>query len=327
MEVKIQQVEQQISEPILKSLTKKEKLRKDLKKISSQKYLQIMALLGVVWMFIFNYIPMYGLIIAFKEFNIIKPISEAPWVGLMQFKEFLQDENFWIILKNTLGISLIKLLIGFPLPIIFALLLNELTSLKFKKMVQTISYLPHFISWVVLGGILTTWLADIGLINDILLGLGVISERTNFLAEPDNFWAIIILSDIWKELGWSAIIYLAAIAGVSTELYEASTIDGANRFQKMWYVTLPSIRPTITILFILAVSGILNSNFDQILILRNSLNESASNVVDIYVYQLGIQNARYSYATAVGLLKAIIAFILLLSANKITKKLSGTSLF
>lgn len=326
MEVKIQPGEQQVANPMSKT-GKNKRIVKATRKIASQKYLQIMAILGVVWMIIFNYIPMYGLIIAFKEFSIIKSISEAPWVGMAQFKEFLQDDNFMIVLKNTLGISLIKLIIGFPLPILFALMLNELTSLKFKKLVQTISYLPHFLSWVVLGGILTTWLADIGVINDILKGMGLIHTRTNFLAEPKNFWSIVILSDIWKELGWSAIIYLAAIAGVSTELYESATIDGANRFQKMWHVTLPSIRPTITILFILAVSGVLNSNFDQILILRNSLNESASNVIDIYVYQLGIQNARYSYATAVGLFKAIIAFILLLSANKITKKLDGTSLF
>ncbi|HYK73746.1 MAG TPA: ABC transporter permease subunit [Pseudoneobacillus sp.] len=327
MDVKVQPTELPASESVIGTHTKKEKRKRLLRKLASQKYLQAMALLGVVWMFVFNYIPMYGLIIAFKEYSIIKPISEAPWVGLMQFKEFIHDEYFWIILKNTLGISLIKLTIGFPLPIIFALMLNELTSLKFKKAVQTISYLPHFISWVVLGGILTTWLADIGMINDILIGMGIIDERVNFLAEPDNFWGIVILSDIWKELGWSAIIYLAAIAGVSTELYESATIDGANRFQKMWHITLPSIRPTITILFILAVSGVLNSNFDQILILRNALNESASNVIDIYVYQLGIQNARYSYATAVGLLKAIIAFILLLSANKIAKKINGSSLF
>ncbi|WP_028986214.1 ABC transporter permease [Thermicanus aegyptius] len=305
----------------------KEKFTRNLRKISQQKLLQMMALLGVVWMIIFNYIPMYGLIIAFKEFNIIKPISESPWVGWMQFQEFIQDDNFWIILKNTLGISIIKLIIGFPLPILFALLLNELTSIKFKKMVQTISYLPHFLSWVVLGGILTTWLADVGIINDILLAFGVIDERINYLAEPSYFWSIVIISDIWKELGWSAIIYLAAIAGVSPEMYEAATIDGANRLQKIWYVTLPSIRPTITILFILAVSGIFNSNFDQILVLRNSLNESASNVIDIYVYQVGIQNARYSYATAVGLLKSVVAFILLLLANKIVKKLNGTSLF
>jgi putative aldouronate transport system permease protein len=323
MDVKYQPANQPVIDPISKS----EKLKKHLRKLGTQKYLQAMALLGVVWMIIFNYVPMYGLIIAFKEYSIIKPISEAPWVGLMQFKEFLQDDNFWIVLKNTLGISLIKLVIGFPLPIIFALMLNELTSLKFKKAVQTITYLPHFLSWVVLGGILTTWLADIGLINDILIGSGLIDERTNFLAEPDNFWTIVILSDIWKELGWSAIIYLAAIAGVSTELYESATIDGANRFQRIWHITLPSIRPTITILFILAVSGVLNSNFDQILILRNALNESASNVIDIYVYQLGLQNARYSYATAVGLLKAIIAFVLLISANKIAKKLNGSGLF
>jgi putative aldouronate transport system permease protein len=327
MDVKVQPTELPAKEAILDTRTKKEKRKRMLRKLASQKYLQAMALLGLVWMFVFNYIPMYGLIIAFKEYSIIKSISEAPWVGLMQFKEFLQDEYFWIILKNTLGISLIKLFIGFPLPIIFALMLNELTSLRFKKAVQTITYLPHFISWVVLGGILTTWLADIGIINDILMGMGIIDERENFLAEPDNFWTIVILSDIWKELGWSAIIYLAAIAGVSTELYESATIDGANRFQKMCHITLPSIRPTITILFILAVSGVLNSNFDQILILRNALNESASSVIDIYVYQLGIQNARYSYATAVGLLKAIIAFILLLSANKIAKKINGSSLF
>ncbi|GIN69724.1 sugar ABC transporter permease [Bacillus sp. J14TS2] len=293
----------------------------------SQRQLQIMAILGVIWMIIFNYIPMYGLIISFKEYSVIKSISEAPWVGLMHFREFIEDDNFWIVIKNTLGISSIKLLIGFPLPIIFALLMNELTSLKFKKAVQTITYLPHFLSWVVLGGILTTWLADVGIMNDILIGLGLTNERLNFLAEPDYFWAIVIISDIWKELGWSAIIYLAAIAGVSPELYEASTIDGANKFQRMWHVTLPSIRPTITILFILAVGGVLNTNFDQILVLRNSLNESASNVIDIYVYQVGIQNARYSYATAVGLLKSVIAFILLLSANKITKRLDGTSLF
>lgn len=219
-------------------LSKKEKLQRNLRRLFEQRYIQVMALIGIIWMFIFNYIPMYGLIIAFKEYSIIKTFGEAPWVGLMQFKEFLQDENFWIVLKNTLGISLIKLFIGFPLPIMFALLLNELTSLEFKKMVQTISYLPHFLSWVVLGGIMTTWLADIGIINDILLGMGMIDERTNFLAEPQYFWGIVILSDIWKEIGWSAIIYLAAIAGVSTELYEAATIDGANRFQKMWHVTL-----------------------------------------------------------------------------------------
>lgn len=278
-------------------------------------------------MIIFHYIPMYGILIAFKHFDIIGTISSAPWAGLEHFHAFLEDDNFWYIVKNTLGISLLKLAIGFPLPIVFALFLNEIRSTRFKKSIQTISYLPHFLSWVILGGILTTWLADTGMINQLLLAWGWIDQPISYLAEPGYFWTIVVSSDIWKELGWSAIIYLAAMAGVSTDMYEAATIDGAGRFQKMWYVTLPAIKGTISILFILAVSGILNSNFDQILVLRNSLNESASNVVDIYVYQVGIQQGRFSYSTAVGLLKSVLALILLLIANSVTKRMNNTSLF
>ncbi|WP_232510277.1 ABC transporter permease [Paenibacillus crassostreae] len=301
--------------------------RKWWRKLYTQRHIQTMALLGVVWMIIFNYIPMYGIIIAFKDYDIIRTISEAPWVGFEYFREFLEDDNLMNVIRNTIGISLIKLFIGFPLPIIFALFLNELRSVKFKKFVQTISYLPHFLSWVVLGGILATWLADVGIINNILLWLNIIDQPITYLAEPKYFWTIIITSDLWKELGWSAIIYLAAISSVSPEMYEAATIDGAGRFQKMWYITLPSIKSTISILFILAVSGVLNSNFDQILVLRNSLNDSASNVIDYYVYQTGLLSARYSYSAAIGLIKSVIALILLLIANGITKKLNDTSLF
>jgi putative aldouronate transport system permease protein len=306
---------------------KKKKRRKFIKRLLSQKELQFMALLGVIWMIIFNYIPMYGIVIAFKKFNIIKPISAAPWVGLQYFKEFFADENFWLVLKNTVGLSFFKLIITFPLPIIFALLLNEITSIKFKKVVQTISYLPHFLSWVILGGIMMTWLSDVGIINDILMKLNLIKEPITYLAEPKYFWSIAIISDIWKELGWSAIIYLAAIAGVDPEMYEAATIDGAGRFRKMLNITLPCIKGTIAILFILAVSGLLNSNFDQIMVLGNQLNASSSDVIDVFVYRMGIRSGRYSYATAVGLFKSVIAFILLFTANKVTKKLNGTSLF
>ncbi|WP_055109910.1 ABC transporter permease [Paenibacillus ihumii] len=301
--------------------------RHGLRKLYRQRHIQIMALLGIAWIILFNYVPMYGIIIAFKDYRIIKSIAEASWVGFEHFKAFFEDDNFANVMKNTLGISLIKLIVGFPLPIIFALFLNEIRSLRYKKAIQTISYLPHFLSWVVLGGILTTWLADVGIINDILLALNLIQEPISYLAEPDYFWGIIITSDIWKELGWSAIIYLAAISSVPPDLYEAATIDGAGRFQKMWYVTLPSIKATISILFILAVSGVLNSNFDQILVLRNALNESASNVIDIYVYQTGMLSGRFSYSTAVGLFKSVIALILLLIANSVTKKLNNTSLF
>ncbi|MCM3699341.1 ABC transporter permease subunit [Paenibacillus macerans] len=300
---------------------------KRFKRLFAQRHIQIMALLGVAWMIVFNYVPMYGIIIAFKEYNIVKSIAEAPWVGFDHFKEFFQDDNFVNVMKNTLGISLIKLVVGFPLPIIFALFLNEMRSVRFKKAVQTISYLPHFLSWVVLGGILTTWLSDVGIINAVLLALHLIQEPISYLAEPNYFWGIVIASDVWKELGWSAIIYLAAITSISPEMYEAATIDGAGRFQKMWYITLPSIKATISILFILAVGGVLNSNFDQILVLRNALNESASNVIDIYVYQTGMLSGRYSYSTAVGLFKSVIALILLLLANRVTKKLNDTSLF
>lgn len=298
-----------------------------LRRLLAQRHIQMMALLGLAWMIVFNYIPMYGIIIAFKEFNIVKSISSAPWVGLEHFKEFFAADDFWIVMKNTLGISFLKLFIGFPLPILFALFLNEVRSIRYKKLVQTISYLPHFLSWVILGGILTNWLADVGIINNILMGLGLIREPISYLAEPSYFWGIVVTSDIWKELGWSAIIYLAAVASISPEMYEAATIDGAGRFQKMWYITLPSIKATISILFILAVGGVLNSNFDQILVLRNTLNESASNVIDIYVYHTGMLNGRYSYSTAVGLFKSVIALILLLVANKVTKKLNNTSLF
>lgn len=298
-----------------------------LRKLYKQRYLQLMVLLGVAWMVIFNYIPIYWNIIAFRDFNIIQPMSKAPWVGFAHFKEFLEDDNLSSVIRNTLGISLLKLIIGFPLPIAFALMLNEVRSIRFKKSIQTISYLPHFLSWVILGGILANWLADVGIINKVLMGLGFIHSPITYLAEPSYFWTIVVSSDLWKELGWSAIIYLAAISGVSPDLYEAATIDGAGRFQKMWRVTLPCIKGTIAILFILAVSGLLNSNFDQILVLRNQLNESASNVLDVYVYQVGIADSRFSYSAAVGLLKSVIALGLLLGANFVTKKLNDTSLF
>jgi putative aldouronate transport system permease protein len=304
----------------------KTKVKKFVRRFIGQRYLQMMALFGVAWMIIFNYFPMYGVIIAFKDFNIIHSISDAPWAGFNHFKAFLTDDSLMYVLKNTLGMSLLKLIIGFPLPILFALFLNELSSVRFKKVVQTISYLPHFLSWVILGGILTTWLADVGIVNDLLMALHLISEPISYLAEPAYFWSIVVSSDIWKELGWSAIIYLAAISSVSPELYEAATIDGANRLQLMFLVTLPMIKGTVSILFILAISGILNSNFDQVFILKNQLNESASNVIDTYVYQVGIAQGRYSYSTAVGLFKSVIAFILLLAANSITKKLNDTSL-
>ena len=318
----------EIDLPIVPQASKRVIKKKNfIERLKRQRYLQAMAIPGIIWMMIFCYIPMYGIVIAFKHYNIVQPISAAPWVGFKYFIEFFQDEQFWIVMKNTIGISFYKLLIGFSLPILFALLLNEITNVKFKKIVQTISYLPHFLSWVILGGILMNWLSDVGVINNILISLHFIKTPVNFLAEPKYFWAIAVISDIWKELGWSAIIYLAAISSIDPELYEAATMDGAGRFTKMFKITLPSIKPTIVILFILAVSGILNANFDQILVLNNQLNTSSSNVIDLYVYRMGIVSGRFSYSAAVGLFKSIIALILLMSANIVSKKLNDTSLF
>lgn len=302
-------------------------LKQNIKRFCKQKYLQAMVIPGIIWMIIFCYLPIYGIIFAFKRYNLVQPFWEAPWVGFEHFIYFIKDEDFFIVLKNTLGISFYKILIGFPLPIIFALLLNEIYLHRFKRFVQTVTYLPHFLSWVILGGLLITWLSETGLITEILLNIGIIDEPVAFLSEPKYFWSIAVLSDVWKELGWNSIIYLAAIAGIDPELYEAATIDGAGRLQKMWMITLPCIKGTIAVLFILTVSHLLNTNFDQILVLVNQVNLEASNVIDYYVYKMGIQEARYSYATAIGLMKSVVALMLLITANLVVKKLTGSSLY
>jgi len=316
-----------VSKNVAQIRIKHPKFYKFISTLCEQKYLQVMAILGLIWMFIFCYMPMYGLLIAFKDYNIVKPVSEAPWVGFEHFIRFFQSEDFPRVMRNTIAISSLKLIIGFPLPIIFALFLNELTSLKFKKVVQTISYLPHFISWVVLGGILLSWLADTGIVNQILVKLGILKEPIFFIAKPEYFWGITVVSDIWKELGWRSIIYIAAIASINQELYEAAEIDGAGRFRKMWHVTLPGISITIAILFILQSGGLLQSNFDQIFVLRNSLNFETSDVINIYVYRMGIRTGRHAFATAVGFFQSVVALALLLITNWASKKLSGTALF
>ena len=297
------------------------------KRIKQQKYLLLMVLTGMIWLLVFCYLPMYGCQIAFQNYRITDVLGTSDWAGLKWFAKFFQDPSFFQVMKNTLGISFLKLLFGFTAPIIFALLLNEIRNLKFKRVVQTLSYLPHFLSWVILGGIMITWLSDTGVINRVLIAMGVLDEGVSFLAKPQYFWGISVISEIWKELGWGAIIYLAAISGIDPSLYEAAEIDGANRFQKLWYITLPEISGTIAILFILQVGGIMGSNFDQIFVLHNALNDPASNVIDMFVYKIGIGNANYSYATAIGLFRSVISLLLLLIANKVTAKLEGSSLF
>ncbi len=292
-----------------------------------QIWLQSMAVPGVAWMIIFLYIPIYGISIGFLDYKITQPILESEFVGFRHFREFFQDDYFFQIMRNTLGISVLKLAVGFPAPLVFALLLNELRSQRFKRPVQTISYLPHFLSWAVLGAMMMNWLSDEGLINGIAMALGLQDTPIFYLAEPRMFWSIAVISEVWKELGWNAIIYLAAIASIPQELYESAEIDGAGRVRKMWSVTVPSIGQTIVMLLILNIAWMMGSNFDQILILSNQLNLEFSNTVDLYVYRVGIQTGRFAYATAVGVFRSVLSLVLLLTANSLSKRVTGKSLY
>ncbi|MDQ0088830.1 putative aldouronate transport system permease protein [Paenibacillus anaericanus] len=298
-----------------------------MKTFFNQWQLQSMVIPGIVWMLIFCYIPMFWLIIAFMDFSIARPMLESPFVGLKHFQEFLADERFWRSIRNTLGMSSIKLVLGFPIPILFALLLNEIRGIRFKRTVQTISYLPHFIAWTIFGGIMLNWLGEGGMINQLLIALGLQERQILFNSEPKYFWWITYFSDTLKETGWSAIIYIAALAGIDPGLYEAAELDGANRWKRMWHISIQSIRPTISILFILAVSGILGSNFEQIFMLKNNMNLKMAESLDLYIYNMGLVSGRYSFSTAVLFARSIVALALLFLANYTSKKLTDESIF
>lgn len=303
-------------------LSVKTRFLNGVKKFKSQIWLQMMVIPGIIWLIIFCYIPMYGIIIAFKEFRPVDGLFGGGWVGLKHFIDFFTDPAALRSVGNTLGISVYKFIVGFPAPILFAILLNELTSLKFKKFAQSVSYLPYFISWVILASMLKNLLELNGPINTFLMQLGVINEGISFLTQENMFWNILVITDLWKGIGWSSIIYIAAIAGINPEMYESALIDGAKRYQRIFYITLPSIMPTITILMILGISGILGSNFDQHYLLGNAAVADVAETIDTYVFKMGMSLQRYSYATAVGLSRSIVSFILLFGANKLVRRIS-----
>ncbi|WP_176475633.1 sugar ABC transporter permease [Paenibacillus sp. 7541] len=284
--------------------------------------LQSMIWPGVIFMIIFCYIPIYGLTIAFKHYTVIDTLDSAPWVGLENFRIIMSDRYFWDSVVNTLGISFLKLAIGFVIPIILAVMIYEVRWGRFKKFVQTVSYLPHFLSWIVLGGMLITWLSTSGLFNQILVELGLISKPQNILLDPGKYWWIATLSDVWKEAGWGTILYLAIMAKIDPTYYEAAKIDGASRLRQIWYITIPNMKTIISLNLILTVSGLLGSNLDQTLVLMNSQNREKAEVINSYVYRMGMTQGDFSYATAVGLGVSIVSVILLVTANKITSKLN-----
>lgn len=274
---------------------------------------------------IFHYWPMYGIIIAFKNYNIVKGISGSPWVGFHHFEKFLKDPYFWKLIRNTLLINIYELIWAFPAPIVLALMLNELKNQMFKRIVQSISYLPHFISTVVVCGMIANFLSSDGLINQIIEWLGL--EPVKFLMLPEWFRTIFVASGIWQSVGWGSIIYLAALTGVDVELYDAAKIDGANRWHQLLSITLPSIAPTISIMLILNLGRLMSVGFEKIILLYNGSTYETADVISTFVYRRGLLGSDFSYATAVELFQAIVGLVLLYTANKASKKISQTSLW
>lgn len=280
----------------------------------------------IVYYLVFCYAPMYGAIIAFKDFSPIKGILGSDWVGFAHFKSFFTSPDFGKLMFNTLNISLNNLLWGFPAPIILALLLNEVRSTAFKKTIQTVSYMPHFISIVVACGMIKMFVADNGIITRMLAALGLV-ERESLLGVKQYFVPIYVVSAIWQEIGWGSIIYLAALAGIGQDLYEAAWIDGAGRFRQMLHVTLPGLAPTIVVMLILRMGTVMTTGFEKIILLYNPLTYDTADVISSYVYRRGLVESNFSYSTAVGLFNAVINFILIIAANRISRAVNGSSLW
>lgn len=295
--------------------------KKYLKDLNRSKYLYMLFLPGFVIFVIFKLIPMTGILIAFQDYTFKDGIFGSDWVGLANFKMVFRNKDFYTVLRNTIVISTLKIIIGFPFPIILALIYNEIKEGPFKTITQSITYLPHFFSWVVLGGLIMNLLSpSSGVVNEIISALG--GKPIYFLSSKKWFVPILIISDIWAQIGWGSIIYLAAICSISPDFYEAAMLDGATKRQKMINITIPCIMPTIITMFILNLGGILNAGFDQIFNLYNPAVYDVADIIDTYVYREGIGNYRYSYSTAISLFKTIVGTVMIVVSNYIVKKLS-----
>ncbi len=297
-------------------------------RLIKQKYRLLMILPAIILVALFVYTPLWGLAIAFVKYKAGLGILKSEFVGLFYFKQFLNDSDLLLVIRNTIAISTMNIITGIIFPVTFAILLNEIYNNSFKKIIQTISYLPHFISYVVVANIAITLLSpDGGIVNRVLMSLGILDKPFFFFAKPKLFWFNIVAINTWKGMGWGAIIYFASISRIDQHLYEAATVDGAGRFRQILHITLPNIVPTIVVLFILAVPGILSAGFEPSYLLGNPLVSEYSRVLDTHIYTLGIQEARYSMATAIGLLRSIIGLVLILMANRIARRVSDYSLF
>jgi putative aldouronate transport system permease protein len=298
-----------------------------IKSFKTQKQVWAICLLAIIWVVTFCYIPLLGNAIAFFNYYPGMNIFECDFVGLQNFVRFFKLPEWKNVMRNTLVISGLSLTIGFITPVIFALLLNEIKSKPFKKVIQTISYMPYFVSWVVVASILLFLLGSEGSINQLLQGIGLIDKPIAFLSKGNYFWTILTTANIWKGMGWSAIIYISAIAGVDQELYQAGSVDGLGRFGKVWHITIPSILPTVVVLFILGVGGILNAGFEQQLLIGTESTRAYWEVIDTYVYRYGMQLGNYTFGTAVGLMKSIFGFSLVCFTNWLSGKVLDTRIF
>lgn len=289
------------------------------------RFIYLLIVPTIAYFIIFAYLPFVGLQIAFKDFQIFRGMWESPWVGWKNFMDVFQSAKLPQVTLNTIAISLYRLAFGFPVPILFALLLNEVRILWFKRTIQTVTYFPHFLSWVVFSGIVFNLLGPLGIVNLVLTKLGL--SPVNFLTMPEYFRSILVASGIAKEFGWGAIIYLAALSGIDPQQYEAAKIDGAGRLRQIWHVTLPGIRSVIALMLILSLGGILDAGFDQVFMMYNGAVMGVADIIDTYVYRLGLEEAQYEMATVFGLLKGIIGFTLIVTANAIIRRLGEKSLW
>lgn len=295
------------------------KKNKFLHNIKRDGLLYLLLLLPMAYILVFKYAPIYGVIMAFQDYNIFEGIKGSEWVGLDVFRFIFQQDSFYRALKNTLVLNVLDLIAGFPAPILLAVLLNEVRQARFKKMTQTVLYLPHFLSWVIIGGMVYLMFSNSGMVNNFLSGFGF--EKIEFLSQKAPWLITYISVGVWQNIGWGTIIYLAAITGINKELYEASDIDGCTRLRKMWHITLPGIKPTINILLILQIGRMVSIGFDRPFVMGNSLVNEYSDVISTFVYRVGISSGDFSQATAVGLFQSVVGLILLLSANFIARKL------
>ncbi|MGG4128518.1 sugar ABC transporter permease [Paenibacillus illinoisensis] len=290
------------------------------------RWLYFMLLPGLLYFLIFKYWPMYGILIAFKDYQPFLGFWDSPFVGLKHFERLFNDPNFIVLFRNTLMLAMLNILFFFPLPIVIALMLNELRHHLFKRTIQTLVYIPHFMSWVVVVGIAYIFLTtEGGIVNDLLVYFGW--DKINFLASNEWFRTIVTAEVIWKETGWGTIIFLAALSGVDPQLYEAARMDGANRLRQLWHITLPAIRSTIIILLILRLGNFLDTGFEQIFLMLNAMNREVGEVFDTYVYSVGISQGQYSFSTAVGLFKSLIGLVLVVVANHLAKRFGEEGIY